>query len=84
MFSDFIGSVTNNLYFEGHSSSYYKKFPRLGTGITQAHPSEAFANYYALLGGKNASFWRRLLEELVPETLEKFDEIVKIIGDPIG
>lgn len=84
MFSDFIGSVTNNLYFEGHSSSYYKKFPRLGTGITQAHPSEAFANYYALLGGKNASFWRRLLRELVPETLEKFDEIVKIIGDPIG
>ena len=83
MFQDFIGSVTNNLVFSGHSASYYKKFPSLGTGITTAHGSEAFANYYALLGGKNSAYWRKILQLYVPETLKKFDDILKAIIDPI-
>jgi len=79
-FSDFVGSVTNNIVFDGHPSSYYKKFPSLVTGVTQAHGSEAFANYFSLLGGKNSVFWRRLLEQYTPETMKKFDEIVLFIN----
>lgn len=80
MFQDFIGSVSNNLYFEGHTTSYYKKFRNITTGVTVAHSGEAFANYYALLGGKNSAFWRALLNMYVPETLKRFDELVGIIG----
>ena len=79
-FSDFVGSVSNNIVFDGHPASYYKKFPSLVTGVTQGHGSEAFANYFSLLGGKNSVFWRRLLEQYSPETMKKFDEIVSFIN----
>ena len=81
MFSDFIGSVSNNRFFDGHTDSYYKAFTSLGRGVTAGHTAEAFANYYALLGGKNAKFWRDILKEYVPETLEIFDQILDIIGN---
>jgi len=83
MFQDFVGSVTNNLVFSGHRASYYKKFPSLGTGLTTAHGSEAFANYYSLLGGKNSAFWRKILEDYAPETMKVFDDIVNAVIDPI-
>ena len=80
MFDDFIGSVSNNLYFEGHSTSYYKKFRNVAKGVTVGHTTEAFANYYALLGGKNSAFWRPLLNIYAPETLQRFDQLVQTIG----
>ena len=80
MFSDFIGSVSNNKFFRGHGDSYYKRYGSVVTGVNRDHAGEAFANWFALMGGDNAAFWRELLEFYVPETLKRFDDIIDAIG----
>ena len=80
MFSDFVGSVSNNKFFKGHADSYYKRYGSVVTGVNQDHAGEAFANWFALMGGDNAAFWRELLVFYVPETMKRFDDIIDAIG----
>ena len=82
-FSDLIGSITNNTVLGrkkggwGHSNSYYAKFRRIHTGITDAHATEAFANFTSLLGSKESNVWRKLLAYHVPDSLKEYDKIME-------
>ena len=81
-FADFIGAVTNETSGFGHGVAYYRKFPKTepSTPVTVGHTTEAFANYNALIGGKNGQFWRKVLEYFAPATVKKFDQITEEIG----
>jgi hypothetical protein len=79
MFSDFVGSVSNNNFFRGHPTEYYKQFLGMDGGVTMGHAAEAFANYTALMGSKNARLWREILEQYVPDTLSRFDELFDVL-----
>ena len=80
MFEDFIGSVTNNIIGSGHSDNYYRKGIPLLRGITHKNTTEAIANYTSLMGSNNAELFRKLLEELIPETMKAFDDIFELLN----
>ena len=80
MFGDFLGAVSNNQIGLGHSDNYYKRFASLMRGVTTGNTTEAIANYTTLMGSSNATFWRNLLEELVPETMKAFDDIFELLN----
>jgi hypothetical protein len=81
-FADFIGAITNERSGFGHGVAYYRKFPKTepSSTVTVGHSTEAFANYTALIGGKNGAFWRKVLEYFAPATVKKFDQITEEIG----
>ena len=80
MFSDFLGSVTNNQIGRGHSDNYYKKWRSIIRGVSFGNTTEAIANYTSLMGSSNSVFFRNLLEELVPETMKAFDDIFELLN----
>ena len=51
-----------------------------GGTVVQSMTTEAFANYISLLGGENATFWRKRMMAYAPDTTSKFDEIIKFIN----
>ena len=78
MFSDFVGSVSRNSFFQGHSDAYYARSGQKRIkGVTDEMTSEAWANYVSLLGGPNASLWRPLMEYYAPNTMRDFDRLYK-------
>tara|TARA_R100001460_G_scaffold1680_6_gene6153 strand:- start:1464 stop:3365 length:1902 start_codon:yes stop_codon:yes gene_type:complete len=81
-FSDFVGSVTNNLYLEGHSASYYARGMTIVQGVKDDHMGESFANYISLMGGKYSSIWRKTLESLTPATMKDYDDFIDFLLDP--
>lgn len=86
MFEDFLGSLTNAKYYEGHGASYYRKhskFPQF-RGWTKGHTSEMMANYTALIGGPNSALWRKYLERYAPDSLKFFDELFEELAKVQG
>tara|TARA_R100001440_G_scaffold72257_1_gene95892 strand:+ start:13820 stop:15826 length:2007 start_codon:yes stop_codon:yes gene_type:complete len=80
MFSDFVGSVSNNIVGKGHSDFYYGQFSKLLGGITNGNTTEAIANYTTLMSSGHSAFYRKLLEELIPETMKAFDDLFELLN----
>ena len=83
MFSDLVGSITNNTVLGykrgsgGHATSYYSRSAKITQGLSDGHLTEAFANLTSLLGSENSKVWRKILEYHVPDSLREYDRIME-------
>ena len=80
--SDFIEALTDAKLGQGHDYEYYHR--RLPTdeesGYTADHTGEAWAEYVALIGGRNRTTWTRLMTHFAPQTTNGFKTLVEVIA----
>jgi len=84
VFGDFLGAITNNKVGSGHSTHYYTrtfKGTQRARGITTQNTTEAFAEYWAMMGAPahERKLWRAVMERFAPETTRGFDELIEAI-----
>ena len=74
-FADYLEAISNARIGFGHGKSYYGDFYRLGRAVTVGHTTEAMANYSALIGGKRAEIFKKLMKQFAPNMTKSFDEM---------
>jgi len=77
-FSDYLEAISNAKIGFGHGKGYYGQFYKIERGVSIGHTTEAMANYTALIGGKRAKVFKKLMEIYAPNMTKSFDELFEL------
>ena len=77
-FSDYLEAISNAKIGFGHGKSYYGQFYKVERGVSIGHTTEAMANYTALIGGKRAKVFKKLMKMYAPNMTKSFDELFEL------
>ena len=77
-FSDYLEAISNAKIGFGHGKGYYSAFLKVERGVSIGHTTEAMANYSALIGGKRAKVFKKLMQAYAPNMTESFDELFEL------
>ena len=77
-FSDYLEAISNAKIGFGHGKGYYGAFFKVERGVSIGHTTEAMANYSALIGGKRAKIFKKLMQAYAPNMTQSFDELFEL------
>jgi len=76
LMSDYLEAITKTRWGRGHGEAYYKARQSVGGGYSTGNMTEAFANAFAVLGGRDGKMWRAIFARFSPKFSKRVMDLI--------